>query len=680
MKQTFITLILLFFLTPLFLDAQTPTSVKLTRPNGGEKFRAGTSEDLTWDTTGTYRARWTFQFATSPSGPWTNLSGATNILDSAARRGRYAGGFRVPAVKTTTGYVRIILVNPDGTLNEAVSDINDAPFEIEQPEATKSDSILKDPINTRVKLTSKKIYSLDGYVYVDDGGILEIEPGTIIIGDTVGQNSAICVNRGGKILAQGTPRNPIVMTSSAPPGQRRGGDWGGLLICGKASTNHPGGEAALEGGIADGSTVRVRGWFGGKDNPDDNDNSGIIEYVRIEFAGIAAAPNSELNSLTMGAVGRGTKISHVCVSYGNDDAFEWFGGSVDAKYLVSFGTLDDDWDCDNGFSGRIQFGVAQRFKERADVSTSQAYEIDNDASGSYNKPYTTVLFSNMTAIGPLADTSWTATATGSGENNYSRNYGAGAQLRRNARASIVNSLFLGWPRGIELLSTGTQTAAGNDSIFIKNNNWYGVKGVALRLDGTTPSIPSDWLFNPAFNNFVDAGKAQNAKLYNPFALGLDFNPVPMSDAPYLNKATFVGNGIVKIDDPFFEKVSYIGAFEPDIAKRWDLPWCEYNPINKAYFPTSVDDDNEAYEPSIKISPNPVSSVANVLYNITKDDNVQIRIVNPAGTTVSTIAANRFQTEGYYEFAIDVNQIPNGVYFVQVITSNGVITEKFTVIK
>lgn len=680
MKKNLITIILIILFTPFLLPSQTPTSVKLTRPNGGEKFRAGTSEDLTWDTTGTFRARWTFQFSTSPTGPWTTLSGATNILDSAARRGRFAGGFRVPATKTTTGYVRIVLVNPDGTLDEKVSDINDAPFEIEQPEATKSDSVLKEPINRRVKLTSKKIYSLDGYVYVDDGGILEIEPGTIIIGDTVGQNSAICVNRGGKILAQGTAKHPIVMTSSAPPGQRRGGDWGGLLICGKASTNHPGGEAALEGGIADGSNVRVRGWFGGKDNPDDNDNSGIVEYVRIEFAGIAAAPNSELNSLTLGGVGRGTKINNVCVSFANDDAYEWFGGTADAKYLVSVGTLDDDWDCDNGFSGRVQFCVAQRWKERADVSTSQAFEIDNDAAGSYNKPYTTVLFSNMTAIGPLADTSWTATSTGSGEKNYSRNYGAGAQLRRNARASIVNSVFLGWPRGIELLSTGTQTAASNDSIFIKNNYWYGVKGQVLRLDGTTPPLPADWLLNPAFGNFVDVEKPQNARLTNPFVIGSDFNPVPMNNAAFLNKASFTGTPIVKIDDPFFEKVSYIGAFAPDIAKRWDLPWCEYNPNNKAYFPTSVDEVNSIDEPSIKISPNPVSSIATVLYNITKDDNVQIRIVNPVGSVVSNIASNRFQTEGYHEFSIDVNQIPNGVYFVQIITSKGIISEKFTVIK
>ncbi|MGB9911883.1 MAG: hypothetical protein ACPLRO_00795, partial [Candidatus Kapaibacteriota bacterium] len=301
-----------------------PTNIRLIYPNGGEKFRPGRSVDLIWDTTGTYRSRFAFQFGTSNSGPWTTIPNLANVLDSGSTRGRVSGGWRVPAVRTQTGYIRMVLLNPDGSLNENVVDVNDAPFEIEQPEPIKADSVLRTPISSRVKLSASKIYALDGYVFVDSAGVLEIEPGTIIIGDTVGQNSALCINRGGKIFARGTPQKPIIFTSSAPPGQRRPGDWGGLLICGMARTNHPGGEAALEGGIAD--VNRVRGWFGGRNNPDDNDNSGVLSYVRIEFGGIAAAPNQELNGLTLGAVGKGTTIDHVMVSYANDDSFEWFGG------------------------------------------------------------------------------------------------------------------------------------------------------------------------------------------------------------------------------------------------------------------------------------------------------------------------------------------------------------------
>jgi hypothetical protein len=658
-----------------------PTSVKLLNPAGGENYRPGASIDLKWDTTGTYRAKWTFQFATSPDGPWTNLPSASNKLDSGSTRGVFAGGFRTPAVGTTSGYVRMILVNSDGTLNESVQDRNDAPFTIEQPEVTKPDSVLKDAIVGKVFLSRTKIYGLDGYVYVDDGGELHIQRGTVIIGDTVGQNSAICVNRGGKIFAKGTKEDPIVMTSAAAVGQRRAGDWGGLLICGKAETNHPGGEAQLEGGIAD--AAGVRGWFGGKDNPDNNDNSGHIEYLRIEFAGIAAAPNQELNSLTMGAVGSGTYLSNIQVSYANDDAYEWFGGNVNAKYLIAKGTLDDDFDCDNGFSGKIQFGLTQRHKDRADVSTSQSWETDNNSSGNYNLPLTKPIFSNVTAIGPLQDTSWTASPTGAADNTYHTRFGAAAQIRRNARTSIFNSIIVGWPRGIEILSSQGQGAAANDSLLFKNNSMFGIKGQALRIDGTTPGIPANWIENPAFNNYIDASTPNNAALTNPFVIGTSFNPIPLSNANYLNNATFNnGNDVVKINDSFFDKVNYRGAFSPVIAERWDLPWSEYDPINKLYEAKSVSsvDNGHQWILDVNIYPNPAQNISSVIYQLPTNDIVTIKVFDMTGSLVNTIAEGLSQNQGFYEFSLDVKGLSNGSYFIMIQTLNGVITKNLNVIK
>ncbi len=666
-----------FFLFITFVNAQNPTTTKLIRPNGGEKFRAGSSEDIRWDTTGTYRAIWKFQFATSQSGPWTDIKGMEKVLDSATRRGVFAGGFRVPAAKTTSGYVRMVLLNADGTLNESVMDMNDAPFEIEQPAPVKIDSVLRTAITSRVELSSKKIYGLDGYLYVDDGGVLAIEPGTIIVGDTVGENSAICVNRGGKIYAKGTPSKPIIMTSSATVGQRRGGDWGGILMCGKASTNHSGGEAALEGGIADAN--RVRGWFGGKDAPDDNDSSGVISYVRIEFAGIAANPNQELNSLTMGAIGRRTVLDHIMVSYANDDAYEWFGGTVNAKYLIAVGTLDDDFDGDNGWSGKVQFGLVQRYKDRADVSTSQAFEMDNDANSTYNLPLSKPVFSNVTAIGPLQDTSWT---TGSGANQFNSRFGAAAQIRRNSRASILNTVFLGWPRGIEILSSGSQGAASRDSIAIRNNSWYGVKGQSLRLDGTTPAIAADWLTTASFNNMINAESPNNAKLTNPFVYNDDisFNPVPKTDANFLTNASFDAAGAVPINDAYFTKVSYRGAFSSVIAERWDLPWAEYDPINALYEPSSVNDNLNAgiVTSEIRISPNPSTDFSEVVYNLTQDSEITIRLVDAIGTINSEFVSSIHQNAGYYSFGLVTKDLANGVYFLQIITNNGIATKKVIV--
>ncbi len=648
-----------------------PQSVRLLYPNGGEKFRAGYSVDIRWDTTGTYRSRFAFQFGTSSSGPWTTISNLSNVLDSGRTRGIVQGGWRVPAIRTQTGFIRMVLLNPDGSLNESVSDVSDGPFEIEQPLPIKIDSVLKNPITTRVKLSSKKLYGLDGYVFVDSLGVLEIEAGTIIVGDTVGQNSALCVNRGGKIIAQGTPEKPIIFTSSAPPGQRRAGDWGGVLICGLASTNHPGGEAALEGGIADAN--RIRGWFGGRNNPNDDDSSGVLSYVRIEFGGIAAAPNQELNGLTLGAVGRKTKIDHVMVSYANDDSFEWFGGSVDGKYLIAYNGLDDDFDGDNGFNGRIQFALSIRAPEIADVSGSHLFEFDNDAQGSYNAPLTGAIFSNVTAIGPIKDTSWTS---GSGPNKFNPRYSTMVQIRRNARLSIVNSVMLGWPKGLEILSPGSQKAAANDSILLRNNYVYGIKSALFYVDGTNPSIPTDWFNKPEFNNRVDLSSPYKANLIDPFGEQGIINPVPKQNAEYLNSASFQDIGHIKLgSDPFFQKVPYCGAFSPNLIERWDLPWAEYDPINTVYAPTSVEETStENTSNSIRILPNPTTGLLRVIFK-SLGESFTLKLIDNLGNQVYDYKANNLNKNSYYELPLDLTPYSDGMYYLMINLSGTITVEK-----
>jgi hypothetical protein len=661
-----------------------PTSIRLLEPANGSTLRAGSSVDLVWDTTGTFRSRFRFEFATSPNGPFTTI--VANRLDTlpAANRGRFNGGFRIPSESTTSLFVRMTLLNADGTTPSNLS-VTNGPMTIARPLPTQFDSTLRGRVaqGQTITLSPSKIYSLDGYFYVD--GTLNIQPGTVIIGDTVGQNSAICVNRGGRIFAQGTATRPIVMTSSAPPQQRAAGDWGGLLICGRAPANNPGGTATLEGGI--GNTATGDGVYGGTDP---NDNSGVVRYVRIEFAGIAAAPNQELNSLTMGGVGRGTIIEYVQCSFGNDDAFEWFGGTVDGKYLVANGTLDDDFDGDNGWSGRVQFAVSQRYRLRADVSTSQAFEMDNDAGGSLNQPQTRAIFSNVTAIGPVQDNSWT---TGRGENQFNAFFGAAAQLRRNTRVSILNTVFVGWPRGIDILSTGTQTAAAQDSVQIRNNSWYGVRGAALQLDGTTPGIPATWLETAANNNVLSAASVAGAALSNPFIENSNaFDARPTANAPYLsNSATFERRGAVAIDDSFFTRVPYRGAFNvvaSGIVNRWDLPWSLYDPQSFEYRAngptqtiTSVRDntlDNTALD--VVVFPLPITDLATVRYNLAVPSLVTVKIVNALGNETFTIASGVQQVAGIHEFRLNALDLNSGMYFVQIITNNGTTMQKFTVVR
>lgn len=645
--------------------------VRLIEPGTSVKsVRVGQSVDISWDTTGTYRQRWRFEFGKSPNGPWSAIAGLSNVLDSGARRGKYAAGvvFR-PTDVTGTGYIKMTLLS-----DTTKSDVNDEAFAITAPQPTKVDSVLRGEITGKVKLSNTKIYGLDGYVYVNDGAVLEIEAGTIILGDTVGQNSVLCVNRGGKILARGTRKLPIVFTSNAVPGQRSRGDWGGIVICGKAVTNHPGGQAAIEGGIAD-ATTGGKGWFGGSD---DNDSSGVLSYVRVEFAGIAVAPNNELNGLTMGAVGRKTVIDHVQVSYSNDDAFEWFGGSVNAKYLIALGSLDDDFDTDNGFSGRVQYGISQRFRTVADVSTSQTFESDNDASASYNKPLTQAVFSNVTSIGPLQDTSWTS---GSGANQYNSRFGAAVQIRRNSRLAIHNSLFIGWPRGIEIAQLPTMNAAMADSVEVRNSSWYGVKGTVMNLAGlTTGQTPpagfnDQWIAKPAYNNIVDKKSPLLAEVVNPFETTVAFNPALKSSSPALTGAAFAS----RADDSFFDRVDFRGAVG---LERWDEEWTEYDPVNREYLPQAPVSVNENVEPVLLQAssyPNPSMTSSTVRYVLGNDDVVSVRLATATGEIVSSFFTEEAQRAGTYEFKLVTADLASGVYYLTITGVRSTVTLPISVV-
>ncbi len=689
-----------------------------------DTLRLGTTYSLRWDTTASpvntaYRVEFS---ANGQNGPWapilvrntttlrseplihTDGAAGNTAPGAGARTGRGISRLTIRLTnETATGYMR--LVNNTDTTQTAISNrfvVLPAP----PVQAVDSTLIGNIPAGRTVTLTRSKIYGLDGYVFVDSAAVLRIEPGTVIVGDTVGQNSALCVNRGGILFAQGTRQLPIVFTSRAVSGQRRAGDWGGLLIAGRARINVPGGVSPFEGGIADDS--RIRGWYGGTD---DNDSSGVLEYVRVEFGGIATFPNEELNGITLGGVGRRTSIRWVQSSFANDDGIEWFGGSVDAKYIISQNAVDDDFDTDFGFNGRIQFGLIIRGAQIADQSTSQAFESDNDAGGSYNVPFTSSIFSNCTVIGPLSDT---AQAGGSSAGQWNTLFGNAAQIRRNSRQSIINSVFIGWPRaGFELQGARTGNAAFADSLLVRNNTWYGVKGVALVTPGSTTAEPNPsgintaWFTDPARGNRL-INQSGNVDAYDEVgsAFGRDivitntdgspatqrnFDPRPVANASFLTRASFErpATSSVRIDDSFFTRVAYQGAFDvtaSGITNRWDLGWATYDPINFPYRaggPTSrVGDDKIPNMTSLNIVtfPNPATAFATVRYNLPSADNVTVRVHDALGNMIAVLAHGIQQSEGIYEFRMDLNNLAPGMYMVQVATSNGVSAQKFSVVR
>lgn len=439
--------------------------------------------------------------------------------------------------------------------------------------------IIKGHVTKDTTLYAKDNNTISGFVYVDAGVTLTVEKGATVKGDyTSGEASTLIVKRGAKLMAVGTQEAPILFTSSSP--NPASGDWGGIVLLGKASINSNNGGVAgsatklyvPEGGFNNAAGDGLAGW-GDAVAPAaiDNDNSGVLQYLRIEYAGNAYLPNQEINSLTMAAVGSGTTIDHIQVSYAKDDAFEWFGGTVNCKYLIAYKTQDDDFDTDNGFSGSVQFGLIIRDSTIADVSKSEAFESDNDANGSTLVPQTKAVFSNISAFGPLA------TLNNIGNSNY---LGAGAQIRRNSSISIYNSVFAGWGTGI-LIDAGLGTPTDNniaDSVLRLKANvivgcrkpiGYTVNGTAT---GTTEAGLTTW-FTTSGNRVL--ATAPEVTFTRPFDYtNPDWNPTGTFSVSANNVPDFTDAVIVA--RTFITKVSFVGGLAAGgDNSAWHKGWTKF---------------------------------------------------------------------------------------------------------
>lgn len=446
---------------------------------------------------------------------------------------------------------------------------------------------VKGVLTGNISWTKNKIYKISGFVRVGGDttsataagvstGVLTIEPGTVIIGERSTKGTLI-IQRGSKIIANGTAAEPIVFTSERGVGEREAGDWGGLVICGKATNNLPGGSAQLEGSY--------KGWHGGSD---DADNSGSLKYVRVEYAGVPINPNQEINSFTFGSVGSGTTLEYLQASYGGDDAFEWFGGTVNAKYLVSYRCLDDDLDMDNGYRGFIQYAVALRGSTNADQSGSNGFEVDNDGQGTAAEPFTSPTLANVSLIG----------AKKSQETFISTLYQNGMHLRRNNKIKVYNTFITGFPNGVYIDGSTTSANANSGALVLNNvvlagvtgwgNNAWGQgastqpQGFAVRdVNTATPAAsltigsqkPSEWF----------AAQSGNKVLASWSTSGIN-NTVFDSGRPTFTLTTTAAdaltNGVTAPTLPaFFTATTYVGAFN---TTDWTATWAEFNPSAVVY--------------------------------------------------------------------------------------------------
>jgi hypothetical protein len=326
---------------------------------------------------------------------------------------------------------------------------------------------------------------LQNKVYVKNNATLTIAPGTIIRGDKATQGTLI-ITRGAKINANGSSAQPIVFTSNEAAGNRAPGDWGGLVILGLARNNQPGGVANIEG-IVPTTDTQYGGNF-------DNDNSGTLKYVRVEFGGIALEPNKEINGITFGSVGSATTVDYVQVTSSGDDSFEWFGGTVNCKHIIAYRGLDDDFDCDFGFRGKVQFALSIRDKDLSDApGDSNAFECDNDAAGSNAQPLTRPIFSNVTLVGPKGN--------GSISLPVGEKFEKAFRLRRNSAVSVLNSLVTGWEKGLSIEGAPVVDNVNGDTMVFVNNlltnfatpTWSATNtNTVLNSGGATTSWYQSW--------------------------------------------------------------------------------------------------------------------------------------------------------------------------------------------
>jgi len=363
-------------------------------------------------------------------------------------------------------------------------------------------------ITSNTTWTANNTYLLSGAVFVRAGATLTIEPGTRIVGER-SSTGTLVVDRGARLVASGTESNPMVFTSDRPNGSRARGDWGGLIINGNAPLNVPGGQKEGEGDT---------GLFGGTNA---NDSSGVLRYVRVEFAGIEFSPDNELNGIAFQGVGAATACDHLQVHYNLDDGFEWFGGTAACKYLVATGAGDDSFDWTDGWTGRGQFWVAQQKGDDAD----SGFESDNLSGAVDATPRSAPTIFNVTLVGDPGSANGTQS-------------GNGMVLRVGTGGNLRNFIVLGFKqRGVDVRDRSIQLAQDGTLVFgnaIVHGNGLG------SLNGYTgwANVSED-----------------NPQLGDPYNLSAP-NWQPAAGSPARNGAVAVAS---PPNDGFFEGANFIGA-------------------------------------------------------------------------------------------------------------------------
>ena len=523
-----------------------------------------------------------------------------------------------------------------------------------------------DDITSNTTWTSDNVYVLDGLIFVDSTYTLTIEPGTVIKGKeqaniTTGDGaSALIIRRGGYLIADGTKENPIIFTSELDdlgnpsnllPTDRR--LWGGLILLGSAVTNEPGNNTQIEG-----IPPELYARFGG-DN--DEDSSGVLRYISIRHGGfsISGISGDEINGLTMGAVGSKTVIEYIEVFANFDDGYEWFGGTVNCKYLVAAFCGDDCFDWDFGFRGKGQFWFGLQNTDQS----GRGMEMDGGDTDEGATPYSIPTVSNITLIGSGA----TTFPVPSGEGNDRALY-----FRDNSGGHLYNAIitdFTGTGITVEDLTSGADSRERLEQgdLTVENVYWWDF-GVTNALDSVVKQDFVQTYITGTGNNVIADPELANISRDQMSAL----DPRPLTGSP-------VATGAMIPPDPFFTTVSYLGAFSPT-SFLWTEGWTALSQdgitgVEKEIYSNTVPQ-------SFNLSqnyPNPFNPTTRIKYDIKEAGDVTLVVHNILGQKVAELV-NDYKEIGSYTVVFDAETLPSGLYIYTLEAGATKISKKMTLLK
>lgn len=418
-------------------------------------------------------------------------------------------------------------------------------------------------ITTNTTWTKNNTYLLKGMVIVRNGATLTIEPGTQIKGE-LGWDSimglplaagGLMIARDGYIQALGTECDPIVFGSNSPVGRRfpgqYPGDWLGLVVLGESNINLPGGQALFEDGF-----FGEEGRFGGNDA---NDSSGVLKYIRIEYAGGKYFDNQAIAGLTMAGVGRKTQIDHIQISFSGEKAFEWLGGTSNASHLIAYRNVDEDLSASLGYQGNVQFVYALRDPAFALVGGTSGLAAMNDSLGSSNSPINAGNFSNITVLGPREQVGVAVNSS----YNHALNFSG------NAATSIYNSVFTGFPTGLHLDGSGVGQQYASNALQLSNNVFANMAANFSNAVSPVDQARFD-ANNSRFSATSSLGFASGYNNLNTPVL------LPNPGSILQTGASFVNS---RLQDSFFDSVSFRGAFG---TQDWTLGWSRWDLNNSTF--------------------------------------------------------------------------------------------------